>query len=111
MANSQQTLQNSVPKPLPFLKWAGGKRWLVGKNHFKIPKVYKKYYEPFLGGGAAFFALKPKEAILSDINSDLIEVYEVIKNNKDEFLEILAFNSKKHAKDYYYKIREKTYKS
>lgn len=98
-------------KSIPFLKWAGGKRWLVRTSQFKTPEIYNRYFEPFLGGGATFFALEPRIAILADINFDLIEVYEVIKNNKDEFLEVLAFHSKKHSKDYYYKVREKTHKS
>ena len=60
----------------PFLKWAGGKRWLVRK-HPKILNVeYNKYIEPFVGGGSVFFYMKPHEAILGDLNRELIEVYD-----------------------------------
>ena len=57
----------------PFLKWPGGKRWIAKKLALTITARLKgKYYEPFLGGGAVFFALRPKDATISDINSDLI---------------------------------------
>jgi DNA adenine methylase len=60
----------------PFLKWPGGKRWLSTEivrllNGYR----FRRYFEPFLGGGAVFFALRPENAILSDINHDLINTY------------------------------------
>ncbi len=57
----------------PFLKWAGGKRWLT--NHFPhiLPQKFNKYLEPFLGSGAVFFHLNPSSAILGDKNIELIE--------------------------------------
>ncbi len=72
----------------PFLKWPGGKRWLTQTlidyvRHFDI----KTYYEPFLGGGALFFALLPSRAVLSDINPDLINTYRQVKNNPRDLVE------------------------
>ena len=61
------------------------------------------YVEPFVGGGAVLFHLQPKSAIINDSNAELINVYEVIKNNLEELIEDL----KKHQNEsgYYYEIR------
>jgi DNA adenine methylase len=71
--------------PKPFLKWLGGKRWLIPIVQEIInDEKFCKYHEPFLGGGAMFFGLEPKNAFLSDVNSDLINVYnQVASNYKD----------------------------
>jgi len=70
-------------RPEPFLKWPGGKRWLWGTLQPLLPARFSRYFEPFLGGGAIFFALRPKRAILSDINPDLINAYTQIRDNVD----------------------------
>lgn len=63
----------------PFLRWAGGKRWLARKIAPLLKKRLKgTYFEPFLGSGAMFFALQPERAVLSDINEDLINTYRVV---------------------------------
>lgn len=61
----------------PFIRWAGGKTWLVPfMKQLTQDLKYKNYYEPFLGGAAVFFSLTPpKHAYLSDINADLIDTY------------------------------------
>jgi DNA adenine methylase len=88
----------------PFLKWAGGKRQLIPEILKYIPKHFDKYYEPFLGAGAVFFAVKPNKAILNDINIELINVFEVIKDQVKEL--IIDLKSHEISKDYYYKIRK-----
>jgi len=89
----------------PFLKWAGGKRWFVRNYNNLIPKNFNRYIEPFLGSGAVFFHLQPNEAILGDINQDLIESYRSIKENWHLVFKELQDHHKKHSKEYYYKIR------
>lgn len=92
----------------PFLKWAGGKRWFIKNYNDLLPKEneYKKYLEPFLGGGAMFFHLKPQKAILNDVNSELINVYEQIKYNWEDInLELIRLN-KIHTKELYYQVRD-----
>lgn len=89
----------------PFLKWAGGKRWLASNYGYLLPSHYNNYVEPFLGGAAMFFHLRPSSAILSDTNQDLISTYQVIKENWAEVWEILELHSEKHDDDYYYNIR------
>ncbi|SOC82705.1 DNA adenine methylase [Ensifer adhaerens] len=92
-------------KVRPFLKWAGGKRWLVERGDFSFPRFDGTYIEPFLGSGAVFFSLSPKKALLSDVNQRLIEVYNELKNNYNDVVEILKLHQKRHSKEYYYKIR------
>lgn len=94
-----------------FVKWAGGKKQLLGQFNSFIPKNIKRYHEPFVGGGAiAFYILKtnkPKEVLISDINEELITTYKVIKNNVEELISSLKEYKKKHNKEFYYKIRAK----
>ncbi len=89
----------------PFLKWAGGKRWLFTKEFIsKIPE-YNRYIEPFIGGGAGFFALEPKESIISDANKDLINLYMVVRDDPVALQGLLANHQALHCKDYYYEVR------
>lgn len=90
-----------------FLKWAGGKRWLVNNSNELIPdlKIPKRYIEPFLGGGSMFFHLEPKNAILSDINDDLINTYAIMRDNWHDLFEILKKYQRQHSLDFYYRIR------
>lgn len=95
--------------PRPFLKWAGGKGQLVTKLLELIPSSFGDYYEPFLGGGAMFFALyrqgllKDKKVYLSDINKELITTYIAVRDHVDDVIKHL----KKHVydKEYYLAIR------
>jgi len=93
-----------VGVPHPFLKWAGGKRQLISQFSHYFPTNFKKYIEPFIGGGAIFFYLLPKAAILIDNNEALINCYSVIQNNVSELIESLKKH--KNEKLYYYKIRD-----
>ena len=94
-----------MSKCQPFLKWAGGKRWLAAKKLSHFPGSYATYYEPFLGSGAIFFALSPKKAVLSDTNSELILTYKAIKSNWRLVLSCLQKHHKSHSKEYYYATR------
>ena len=69
-------------KAKPFVKWAGGKRSIIDKLIKLVPKDYKTYYEPFVGGGALLFELQPKKAVINDYNSELMNVYECIKDEE-----------------------------
>lgn len=89
----------------PFLKWAGGKRWLVEKHNHLLSKDFERYIEPFLGGGAIFFSLRPERAILCDKNEQLISTYSAIKNNWQKVKELLENHHQLHCKEYYYHIR------
>lgn len=89
----------------PFLKWVGGKRQIIPEIITHLPKNLSslKYYEPFIGGGALFFYLEPKKAIINDFNDELINVYKVIKNNVEELL--IDLRKHENTPDYFYQIR------
>lgn len=91
---------------VPFLKWAGGKRWFIDRHRDLFPPIFNTYHEPFLGSGAIFFALNPTKGMLSDLNPDLVNAYNVIKNDWKGLLENLKKHQENHCLDYYYKIRE-----
>lgn len=95
--------------PRPFLKWAGGKSKLIQQYLPYIPKEFNNYYEPFLGGGALFFHLLPKAAVLTDINPELINVYRCVRDKVEPLIALLAEHQQKHHKNYYYRIRQHSY--
>ncbi len=107
-------IQNSIveKKYQPFIKWVGGKRGLLTQILDKFPKKFENYHEPFLGGGAVFFELysqgllRDKKVFLSDINLELINTYNIVKNNPIELIDNLALFKENHNKDFYYKTRE-----
>jgi DNA adenine methylase len=93
--------------PLPVVKWAGGKRWLtahIGK--IKPPNWKGKYFEPFVGGGAFFFALQPKQATLSDKNGDLIATYRALADDEENVIRLL--HSYPYEEKFYYELRERS---
>jgi DNA adenine methylase len=92
----------------PFLRWAGGKTWLVTKLIDYLPKKFNNYHEPFLGGGAVFLYLKSKGHInansyLSDLNDELINAYDILKTNKAELFTLLGQFS--NDSECYYRVR------
>lgn len=90
----------------PFLKWPGGKRWLVSAHPEIFPRSYGTYIEPFLGAASVYFYLQPAKAILGDLNSDLITVYRGLKQDPDSVQALLEKHHVLHCKEYYYEIRE-----
>lgn len=87
----------------PFLKWPGGKRQLLRELIHRMPQKYNRYFEPFVGGGALFFSIKPEYGCISDINPELINVYEVVQNNVEEL--IASLKKHKNNESYFYKLR------
>lgn len=94
-----------VPALAPFLKWAGGKRWFADRCLHLVPRDYRRYVEPFLGSGAMFFALRPGDAVLSDLNPDLINCYRAIRDAPEGIGERLAEHHRRHDKAHYYDTR------
>lgn len=91
----------------PFLKWAGGKRWLLNAcpTLFSV-KFSGSYIEPFLGGAAIYAAIAPRKAIISDINVELINLYRNIRDYPEEIQKELDSLHKKHSRKLYYHYRE-----
>ena len=92
-------------KIAPFLKWVGGKRQLIAAITDLLPDNIDTYYEPFIGGGALLFHLKPKKAVINDFNGELINVYKVIKEDVDSLLTDLQTH--KNESEYFYDLRIK----
>ena len=101
------TLKKDKPEtmkiPRPILKWAGGKTQMLEQLLPKLPKKYGKYIEPFIGGGALFFASQPKEAVIADSNFELVNLYNIIKNNPYELINQLS--TMVNDSDYFYELR------
>lgn len=92
------------PLVQPFLKWAGGKRQLLTAIRPLVPNSIKRYYEPFLGGGAVFFDQQPSKAVVNDFNSELINCYQVVKDFPEKLLEeTLRFSN---TSECFYRVRE-----
>lgn len=92
----------------PFIKWAGGKRNILHELLARLPVQVNDYYEPFLGGGALFFGMHNplRFPILSDSNLELVITYKVVRKEPEPLITQLTEHSKKHSKEYYYRIRK-----
>lgn len=78
----------------PFVKWAGGKKQLLGVLRERMPSSYNKYYEPFIGGGALLLDVQPTHAVINDINEQLLNVYRQLKLDADAVIsEVQALDS------------------
>lgn len=100
------------PAPLgaaPFVKWVGGKRSIIADLVARVPETFKRYYEPFVGGGALFFELAGQGRIasarLSDKNFELVITYNAVKSDPERLLVLLEEHERKHGPNYYLRIR------
>jgi len=87
----------------PILKWAGGKTQMLSELLPKVPSSYGRYIEPFLGGGAMFFALQPEKAIIADSNPELINMYRQVADNIDEVIRYLK--EYENTSEMFYNVR------
>ncbi|MES2615026.1 MAG: DNA adenine methylase [Bdellovibrionota bacterium] len=101
---------NLNTKAKPILKWAGGKSGVLPKLLETFPTTFKRYLEPFIGGGAVFFALnKNVPTIINDVNIELCNLYEVIRSQPHELMVILSNMANKYSEEYYYELRSKNF--
>ena len=102
-------MKKEMIKIKTFIKWAGGKRQLIEQFKPLFPKKIERYFEVFVGGGAVLFYViqkyKPKYIFISDINEELINTYEIIKNDVENLIKELTKLKKLHSKEHYYEIR------
>lgn len=93
--------------PRPFLKWAGGKGQLLPELLARLPENFGTYHEPFVGGGALFFALTGRgmltRAVLSDANAPLVDTYLAVRDRVDDVIAAL----RRHPNDaaHFYRVR------
>jgi DNA adenine methylase len=90
-------------RPRPFLKWAGGKGRSIAQLRPHLPAPFKRYFEPFAGGAALFFALTPAHASLTDVNSELIDCYRMVRDRVEDA--IVALRRHRYAPEHYYRVR------
>lgn len=96
-------LEKLKEETYPIVKWVGGKRQLMFELLKNMPKSYNRYFEPFIGGGALFFELYPENAYISDMNEELINLYQVVRDNVDELISDLQEHE--ISKEYFMEIR------
>ena len=101
MDNTARTLSYIQAKPI--LKWAGGKTQMLNDLLPKVPSSYGRYIEPFFGGGALFFALRPENAIIADSNPELVNMYRQVANNLDDVIDYLK--KYKNTSEMFYQVR------
>ncbi len=110
-ATDPATHQRTDSLARPFIKWAGGKARLIEQFKPFLPDDFDHYHEPFLGGGALFFYLAPqlqalgKKAYLSDLNPELVNVYQCVRDRVEPLLQQLAEHQTRHSETHYYQVR------
>jgi DNA adenine methylase len=93
----------------PFVKWAGGKGRLLSQLRPLLPPgiARMRHVEPFVGGGALFFARMPERALLTDINPTLVATYAAIRDEAQSVVDGLRALASRHSKESYYQVRER----
>jgi DNA adenine methylase len=93
-------------KAAPVVKWVGGKTKLLPEILTRAPSRFGRYYEPFAGGAALFFALAPERAVLGDANADLISMYRTLVERPEAVIGVLGRLEEMHSEEHYYRTRE-----
>src|SRR5690625_1348023 len=100
----------TLAQPKPFVKWVGGKRQLLPELVARLPQQFGAYFEPFVGGGALFWLLQYQRALqvdfqtyISDFNSELINAYQVVRDQPTEL--IACLESFENNEEFYYRVR------
>lgn len=96
-------LKEDLTSARPILKWAGGKAQLLNELLPKVPTSYHRYIEPFVGGGALFFALCPQNGLIADSNPELINMYRQIAENVDKVIQQLK--TYQNTQEAFYTVR------
>lgn len=107
---SENRPETRIVSARPFLKWVGGKRSILPELLKRMPENYDAYHEPFMGGGALFFAVNPKEAYLSDVNFHLVLTFKAVRDDVEVLIRQLKIHERLHNKEYYLKARYKLFK-
>jgi DNA adenine methylase len=94
----------SIPLPRPFLKWVGGKRQLLPALLPHTPSRFGRYHEPFLGGGALFFNLRPARSVLADTNARLVRTWKGVRDSVEDVIALLR--AYPHDRVFFQQLRE-----
>lgn len=101
MQNTAKVTSPVVAKPI--LKWAGGKTQMLSELLPKVPSSYGRYIEPFFGGGALFFSLRPENSVIADSNPELINMYRQVADHLDEVISYLE--KYENTSEMFYSVR------
>jgi DNA adenine methylase len=91
----------------PFLKWVGGKTQILPDLLKRVPKHFRTYREPFVGAGALYFALRHRNAVLSDLNRELVATYVAVRDHVDDVIERLESLAHRHSPELFATLRAK----
>lgn len=97
------TFSNELENCKPLLKWAGGKTQLLDEIHHRMPKKYGRYIEPFIGGGALFFSVRPTGGVIADSNPELVNLYRTVADDVESVIDNLK--QFKNTKEDFYAVR------
>lgn len=106
LRRDESSLRSAAEERLPaapFLKWVGGKTSLLPELLKHVPTRLRRYHEPFVGGGALFFALAPRRAHLSDGNGELVHCYQQVRDDVYAVLDALALHV--YQRDHFERVR------
>lgn len=95
---------DAEPRARPFLKWAGGKGQLIEQIRPLLPRAWGRYFEPFVGSGALFFALRPAAATLADVNGELVDCYVAVQKHVEAVIAELCEHE--YDEEHYYRVRD-----
>jgi DNA adenine methylase len=94
----------------PLVKWAGGKRQLLASLNTRLPRDWDTYYEPFFGGGAFFISLfnegRISRAVIADLNSELVNFYQVVKTSPEELIAVLSEDGIENSPAAYRRLKD-----
>ncbi|OGO13040.1 MAG: DNA adenine methylase [Chloroflexi bacterium RBG_16_47_49] len=107
LAQKQQCIRDTLQDCRPILKWAGGKTQLLAEIIPKMPNKYGRYIEPFFGGGALYFSVRPSGGVIADSNPELVNLYQSVADNVEEIIALLA--ECRNSEDAFYAIRALDY--
>lgn len=108
IASLDSTVDSASPVLKPFLKWAGGKSRLLGRITPFVPADFAYYHEPFLGGGAMFFAVRQRAQqgwFLTDLNEELVNSWLAVQGHTDELKVALEHYAEHDSREFYLSVR------
>ena len=102
-------IEHEPREAAPFVKWVGGKGRLLSQLRPLLPSGVERmrHVEPFVGGGAFFFSRRPRRALLTDINPNLVATYTAIRDDVEGVIGGLRRLAGSHSKERYYQVRER----
>lgn len=109
LAHLEAEQQANLEECRPLLKWVGGKTQLLSEIVPQMPKKYGRYIEPFIGGGALFFATRPHNGVIADSNPELVNLYKTVAKDVEKIIEWLG--EYENTEEVFYKVRSQDWQT